>query len=88
MSQDKRNSRTLRGSGVSFVSGVDGELAEKFPGGDANDSDFVVLDEQDLMLGIMTFAIQSDRVGRSHSTAELRDASLDPVADLSARRDR
>lgn len=43
-------------------------------------------DVQDLMLGIVTFAIQGDGVGRSRSTAELRDASLAPVADLNARR--
>lgn len=45
-------------------------------------------DIQDLMLGIVTFAIQGDGLGRSRSTAELRDASLAPVADLSARRGR
>ncbi|MBH0024421.1 DUF4238 domain-containing protein [Salinibacterium sp. SWN248] len=56
--------------------------------GGANDSDFVVLDERDLMLGIVTFAIQSVGVGRSRRTADLQDASLAPVADLSARRDR
>jgi Zn-dependent peptidase ImmA (M78 family)/transcriptional regulator with XRE-family HTH domain len=45
-------------------------------------------DVQDLMLGIVTFAIQGDGVTRSRSTAELRDASVAPVADLSARRGR
>ncbi len=45
-------------------------------------------DIQDLMLGIVTFAIQNDGLDRSSSTAELRDASLAPVADLSARRGR
>lgn len=45
-------------------------------------------DIQDLMLGIVTFAIQGDGLGRSRSTADLRDASLAPVADLSARRGR
>lgn len=43
-------------------------------------------DIQDLMLGIVTFAIQGDGVGRSRSTAELRDVSFAPVADLNARR--
>lgn len=43
-------------------------------------------DVQDLMLGIVTFAIQGDGVARSRSTADLRDASLAPVADLNARR--
>lgn len=45
-------------------------------------------DVQDLMLGIVTFAIQGDGVVRSRSTADLRDASLAPVADLNARRER
>jgi Zn-dependent peptidase ImmA (M78 family)/transcriptional regulator with XRE-family HTH domain len=45
-------------------------------------------DVQDLMLGIVTFAIQGDRVVRSRSKADLRDASLAPVADLSSRRGR
>lgn len=45
-------------------------------------------DVQDLMLGIVTFAIQGDGVVRSRSTADLRDASLAPVADLNARRGR
>lgn len=45
-------------------------------------------DIQDLMLGIVTFAIQGDGLGRSRSTAELRIASSAPVADLSARRSR
>ncbi|MBF4607284.1 helix-turn-helix domain-containing protein [Curtobacterium sp. VKM Ac-1393] len=45
-------------------------------------------DVQDLMLGIVTFAIQGDGVVHSRSTADLRDASLAPVADLSARRSR
>lgn len=45
-------------------------------------------DVQDLMLGIVTFAIQGDGVVRSRSTADLREASLAPVADLSARRKR
>lgn len=43
-------------------------------------------DIQDLMLGIVTFAIQGDGVMRARSTAELRDASLAPVTDLSSRR--
>ncbi|MBD7958352.1 XRE family transcriptional regulator [Microbacterium sp. Sa4CUA7] len=43
-------------------------------------------DVQDLMLGIVTFAIQGDGVSRSRSTAELRDVSLAPVAELSSRR--
>lgn len=43
-------------------------------------------DVQDLMLGIVTFAIQGDGVGRSRSTAELRDVSLAPVAELNSRR--
>lgn len=45
-------------------------------------------DIQDLMLGIVTFAIQGDGLGRSRSTAKLRVASSAPVADLSARRSR
>lgn len=45
-------------------------------------------DVQDLMLGIVTFAIQGDGVVRSRSTADLRDASLATVADLNARRGR
>lgn len=45
-------------------------------------------DVQDLMLGIVTFAIQGDGVVRSRSTADLRDASLAPVADLNAWRGR
>lgn len=45
-------------------------------------------DVQDLMLGIVTFAIQGDGVVRSRSTADLRDASFAPVADLNARRER
>jgi Zn-dependent peptidase ImmA (M78 family)/DNA-binding XRE family transcriptional regulator len=45
-------------------------------------------DVQDLMLGIMTFAIQGDGVVRSRSTADLRDALIAPVADLNARRGR
>ncbi len=45
-------------------------------------------DVQDLMLGIVTFAIQGDGVVRSRSTADLRDASPAPVADLNARRGR
>lgn len=45
-------------------------------------------DVQDLMLGIVTFAIQGDGLDRSHSTAELRDVSPAPVADLNARRGR
>lgn len=45
-------------------------------------------DVQDLMLGIVTFAIQGDGIVRSRSTADLRDASLAPVADLNARRGR
>jgi Zn-dependent peptidase ImmA (M78 family) len=45
-------------------------------------------DIQDLMLGIVTFAIQGDGVARSRSAADLRDASLAPVADLDARRGR
>lgn len=45
-------------------------------------------DVQDLMLGIVTFAIQGDGVVRSRSTADLRDASLAPVVDLNARRGR
>jgi len=45
-------------------------------------------DVQDLMLGIVTFAIQGNGVVSSRSTADLRDASLAPVADLSARRER
>lgn len=43
-------------------------------------------DVQDLMLGIVTFAIQGDGMSRSRSTAELRDASLAPVADLNSHR--
>lgn len=43
-------------------------------------------DVQDLMLGIVTFAIQGDGVVRSRSTAGLRDASLASVTDLNARR--
>lgn len=43
-------------------------------------------DVQDLMLGIVTFAIQGDGVSRSRSRAELRDVSPAPIADLSARR--
>lgn len=43
-------------------------------------------DVQDLMLGIVTFAVQGDGIVRSRSTADIRDASLTPVADLSARR--
>lgn len=43
-------------------------------------------DIQDLMLGIVTFAIQGDGVAKSRSSADLRDASLAPVADLDARR--
>jgi len=45
-------------------------------------------DVQDLMLGIVTFAIQGDGVSHSRSTAVLRDASLAPVADLNTRRGR
>lgn len=45
-------------------------------------------DVQDLMLGIVTFAIQGEGVVRSRSIADLRDASLAPVADLNARRGR
>lgn len=45
-------------------------------------------DIHDLMLGIVTFAIQGDGLGSSRSTAEIRDASSAPVADLSARRGR
>lgn len=45
-------------------------------------------DVQDLMLGIVTFAIQGDRLGQSRSAAELREVSSAPVADLSARRGR
>lgn len=44
-------------------------------------------DVQDLMLGIVTFAIQGDGVARARSRADLRDVSLAPVADLSARRE-
>jgi len=43
-------------------------------------------DVQDLMLGIVTFAIQGDGVGRSRSSAVLRGVSPAPVADLSSRR--
>jgi Zn-dependent peptidase ImmA (M78 family)/transcriptional regulator with XRE-family HTH domain len=43
-------------------------------------------DVQNLMLGIVTFAIQGDGAMRSRSTAELRAASLAPVTDLDARR--
>lgn len=43
-------------------------------------------DIQDLMLGIVTFAIQGNGAGRSRGTAELRDVSLAPVSDLNARR--
>ncbi|SFS17001.1 Zn-dependent peptidase ImmA, M78 family [Microbacterium sp. cf046] len=43
-------------------------------------------DVQDLMLGIVTFAIQGEGMVRSRSAADLRDASLTPVADLNARR--
>lgn len=43
-------------------------------------------DIQDLMLGIVTFAIQSDGVATSRSSADRRGASLAPVADLDARR--
>jgi Zn-dependent peptidase ImmA (M78 family) len=43
-------------------------------------------DIQDLMLGIVTFAIQGDGVVRSPSAGDLRDVSPAPVADLSARR--
>jgi len=44
-------------------------------------------DVQDLMLGIVTFAIQGDGTSRERSTADLRAASLAPVADLTARRE-
>jgi len=43
-------------------------------------------DIQDLMLGIVTFAIQGDGAGRSRGTAQLRDISLAPVSDINARR--
>lgn len=43
-------------------------------------------DVQDLMLGIVTFAVQGDGVVRSRSTAGPRDASLASVTDLNARR--
>lgn len=45
-------------------------------------------DVQDLMLGIVAFAIQGDGIVRSRSTADPRDASLATVADLNARRGR
>jgi Zn-dependent peptidase ImmA (M78 family)/transcriptional regulator with XRE-family HTH domain len=45
-------------------------------------------DVQDLMLGIVTFAIQGSGVVRGRSTADLRGVSLAPVADLAARRGR
>jgi Zn-dependent peptidase ImmA (M78 family)/DNA-binding XRE family transcriptional regulator len=43
-------------------------------------------DVQDLMLGIVTFALQGDGVSRSRSRAELRDIVAAPVANLDARR--
>jgi Zn-dependent peptidase ImmA (M78 family)/transcriptional regulator with XRE-family HTH domain len=48
--------------------------------------DVRAMDVQDLMLGIVTFAMQGDGVSRSRSTAELHAAPLAPVADLDARR--
>lgn len=40
-------------------------------------------DAQDLMLGIVTFAIQGDgRPGRSHGRADRRNTPLTPVADI------
>jgi len=53
-----------------------------------HESKICAQDVQDLMLGIVTFAIQGDGVVRSRSKADLRDASLAPVADLSSRRGR
>lgn len=47
---------------------------------------FRAQDVQDLMLGIVTFAIQGDGLVWSRSTAVLRDASLAAVTDLNARR--
>jgi Zn-dependent peptidase ImmA (M78 family)/DNA-binding XRE family transcriptional regulator len=44
-------------------------------------------DVQDLMLGIVTFALQGEGVQRMPSTGRLRDASLVPVADIRSRRD-
>lgn len=44
-------------------------------------------DVQDLMLGIVTFAIQGDGIQRTPSTGRLRDVSLAPVADIRSRRD-
>jgi len=43
-------------------------------------------DIQDLMLGIVTFAIQGDGVVRARSTADLRDVSHALVTDLNSRR--
>jgi Zn-dependent peptidase ImmA (M78 family)/DNA-binding XRE family transcriptional regulator len=43
-------------------------------------------DIQDLMLGIVTFAIQGEGISRSRSRAVLQDVSPAPVADLGARR--
>lgn len=44
-------------------------------------------DVQDLMLGIVTFALQGEGVQRTPSKGRLRDASLAPVADIRSRRD-
>lgn len=43
-------------------------------------------DVQDLMLGIVTFAIQGEGVSRSRSQATLREVGSAPVTDLNSRR--
>jgi hypothetical protein len=43
-------------------------------------------DVRDLMLGIVTFAIQGDGVTKLQKSANLRSSALAPVADLDARR--
>lgn len=43
-------------------------------------------DVQDLMLGLVTFAIQTDDVHRSHDEPDISRAALAPVANLDARR--
>ena len=44
-------------------------------------------DSQDLMLGIVTFAIQGEGMSRLRGAAELCDVSVAPVADLNVWRE-
>jgi len=43
-------------------------------------------DVQDLMLGIVTFAVQDDNAGGARGAADYSEVSLAPVADLNSRR--